>query len=1074
MAFGAALALCVVTVTAYVTSNRWVDHSLQVSAVTTEWLRALIDAETGARGYIISEKQSFLEPYSAALTKAQSAGGELHDLFRGDPDQLHIVEAAELDATQVLERLRAYVELVSSGHRDDAVTWLAGGESRVRMDSFRERIAQLRAQEASLLASRRAEQERRALVALLGIVALSLTSASILWYAWALQRQRERELVQLATDARRRLHALSNVAEALGQARLRSDVAKVIVEKVVSIAEADTCTLYLLNEAGDTLDLIAELGVPRELVPRLKRLPVQADKGMGTPLLAGALWAADEREYARLFPEVANAKAEGRRAKAFWSVPLIVEGNPVGALAMGFYERQQFSLERRTLVETLAKQCGQALYRALRLEREDEARRWFTTTLRSIGDAVIATDGRGEITFMNPVAEGLTAWTEADARGKRLEEVFRIFSEESGDVVESPVTKVLREGTVVGLANHTVLHAKDGKVLPINDSGAPIRNEQGDLTGVVLVFRDATAEKVERVRREYLARASETLISTLDYEATLEGVARLAVPTLADWCGIDLLEPGGRAPRSVAVAHIDPEKVQFVRRLQEQYPPDPHATTGAPQVIRSGKSELYVDIPQTLLEAAAQGEEHLRLLRSLQLRSAISVPLIGRERILGAMTFVYAESGRRYNSDDLSFAEDFARRAALAIENAMALKEAETARIKQESLRADAEIASRAKDEFLAIVSHELRTPLNAILGWAVMLQNEGPRDDFKRGLGVIERNARTQAKLIDDVLDVSRIISGKLALNMSETNLVDALVSSIETITPAAQAKSIEVRWELPDEPLWITADPDRLQQVIWNLLTNAVKFTPKGGTVTLHAEREGSDVRVSVTDTGEGIRSDTLPLVFDPFQQADASTTRRHGGLGLGLAIVKQLVVGHGGSVEARSDGQGKGATFVVRFPARVTIPALAPRTPATGAAIPSAGATTEVRLDGLRILAVDDEADALALVSELLATYGADVVSATSAQDAYAKFEASRPHLIVSDVGMPFEDGYSFIRRIRARPMTLGGGTPAVALTAYAGTKDQRLARDAGFHAHLAKPVEPVLLATVLAQLARAASK
>jgi PAS domain S-box-containing protein len=702
------------------------------------------------------------------------------------------------------------------------------------------------------------------------------------------------------------------------------------------------------------------------------------------------------------------------------------------------------------------------------MEREDEAHRWLATTLRSIGDAVIATDAEGRVTFMNPIAQALTGWMESDARGRPLEEVFCIFSEDTRKVMESPVTKVLREGTVVGLANHTVLRSKRGIEIPVDDSGAPIRDEGDRIVGVVLVFRDVTREKRDRVRNEFLSRAGEALVSSLEYEATLATVARLAVPALADWCAVDLVAEGLAAFRQVAVAHVDPSKVRFARELGERYPPDPNAPTGVPAVIRTGKSELYAEIPEELIEASAKDAEHLRLIRDLRLVSAMVVPLRSRGRTFGAMTFIYAESGRRYTHDDLAFGEDFARRAAMAIENAVALKEAEEARGKERWLRSDAELANRSKDDFLASVSHELRTPLNAILGWTVTLRGRKPPEDIERALVIIERNARTQAKLIDDVLDVSRIISGKLALNLGPTNVAEAVAAAIETVTPAAEAKQIAVNSDVADDSLTITADADRMQQIVSNLLSNAVKFTPKDGQVSVRVYREGSDVRICVSDTGEGIRREVLPVIFEPFRQADASTTRRHGGLGLGLAIVKQLVSAHGGSVRAKSDGQGQGATFVVQLPARSAVPAITRAARSTATIEATNAVKNGPRIDGLRLLVIDDEHDALALLGEVLREHGAEVHGVASAAEAMEKFAAVRPDVIVSDIGMPELDGYAFIRKIRALPPDAGGRTPAVALTAYARSEDAQRAFAAGYQMHVTKPVEPAQLATVVANL------
>jgi signal transduction histidine kinase len=430
------------------------------------------------------------------------------------------------------------------------------------------------------------------------------------------------------------------------------------------------------------------------------------------------------------------------------------------------------------------------------------------------------------------------------------------------------------------------------------------------------------------------------------------------------------------------------------------------------------------------------------------------------------MTFVYADSDRRYTMEDLAFAEDLARRASMAIENSMALQDADQARDRERWLREEAERTNRLKDDFLATVSHELRTPLNAILGWTLILRGRNIDAETDRGLSIVERNARAQAKLIEDVLDVSRIVSGKLTLHLGPTSVAAAARAAMETVTPAAEAKGITVVSEILSEASSITADADRLQQVIWNLLSNAIKFTPKDGRVLLRVFREASDVCVSVADNGEGIRSEMLSAIFEPFQQADASTTRRHGGLGLGLAIVKQLVLAHGGSVEARSDGPGKGAIFTVRLPVRaVAIPQSEASSAATEAAPePLVASAPNVRLEGLSVLVVDDELDARSLLQEILREHGAEVSIASSAADARSALALMKPDVIISDIGMPDEDGYSFIRRLRAE----GARMPAIALTAYAGQQDAQRAFSAGFQKHVTKPIDPVRLVSVVANL------
>jgi PAS domain S-box-containing protein len=393
----------------------------------------------------------------------------------------------------------------------------------------------------------------------------------------------------------------------------------------------------------------------------------------------------------------------------------------------------------------------------------------------------------------------------------------------------------------------------------------------------------------------------------------------------------------------------------------------------------------------------------------------------------------------------------------------------------ERAARAEAERASRMKDEFLATLSHELRTPLNAILGWSQILSTgDQRRDDVREGLATIERNARAQTQIIEDLLDMSRIISGKVRLDVQRLDLAAVVQAAIDTVRPAAEAKGVRIQAVLDPLAGPVGGDPNRLQQVFWNLLNNAVKFTPRDGRVQVLLERVNSHLEVSVIDTGEGIRPEFLPFVFDRFRQADASTTRRHGGLGLGLAIVRQLVELHGGTVRATSAGEGHGSTFTVAIPLAVIHAAHEPETEA-GRRHPqaSAGPTPTpdlyVQLTGVRVLVVDDEPDARTLLRRLLEDCHAEVALAHSAKDALDQFVADPPDVLVSDIGMPGEDGYSLIRSVRALPSVKGGNVPALALTAYARSEDRTRSVLAGFQMHMSKPVEPAELIAMVASLA-----
>ncbi len=535
-----------------------------------------------------------------------------------------------------------------------------------------------------------------------------------------------------------------------------------------------------------------------------------------------------------------------------------------------------------------ARQNSEVIRRARRRAQTEQRRQseWSKVTLASIGEGVITIDPDGHVSFVNPVAEQLTGWTQHDALGRPLAEMFRLVDEATGEPVENPGLRVLRRGGEAERTEPVLLLARDGTARPIEVTAAPIRTAAGVPLGCVSIFRDVT--------------------------------------------------------------------------------------------------------------------ERRRLEREL-------AQLVERER----------------------------------------------------AARSEAERVSELKEEFLATLSHELRTPLNAILGWIQVLRRNPNAETLQQAIAVLERNARLQSQLIGDMLDMSRILLGKLRLDVQHVDPLPVIEAAVAAVKPAADARAVRLQTVLEPMVGPVLADPARLQQVVWNLLTNAVKFTPKGGRVQVVLACADSQLELSVADTGQGIKPAFLPHVFERFRQADSSAGREHGGLGLGLAIVKQLVELHGGRVTAASDGEGLGATF------RVTLPLAAMH--GGSRARSSTMATAEPQgpdLRGIRVLVLDDELDARELLQRVLGDSGASVRPAESAAAALALLDTETVDVIVSDIGMRGVDGYAFLAEVRRR----GVRTPAAALTAFARAEDRLRALGAGYQMHIAKPVETAELVAAVPVLAR----
>ena len=541
-------------------------------------------------------------------------------------------------------------------------------------------------------------------------------------------------------------------------------------------------------------------------------------------------------------------------------------------------------------------------------------------------------------------------------------------------------------------------------------------------------------ERAEQLHR--LSAASLAIHSAPSMEATLQVIAERAREVVGAHQGYVISVPdrnwfSPRGAASTSDAEDGPRPFKVSSFLKEE--PGPCSVVCRQnRPLRLSSAELE----------AAPGREGGPWMEGRPPRGFLGAPLHSRDGKNTGLIFLTDRRAGEFTGDDQALLLQLAQVASIAIENA---------------LSADAREANRLKDEFLATLSHELRTPLNAILGWTQLLgQEELSQDERSHGLSVIERNVKAQGKLIEDLLDVSRISTGKMRLNRRPVSLSTAVQGAIDGVRPSADAKEILILSVLPSSPDEVLADPDRLEQVFRNLLSNAVKFTPHKGRIEVAVERLAAQWQIRVIDNGQGMSGDFLPHVFDRFRQADSSTTRAQGGLGIGLTIVRHIVELHGGTVQAASEGAGRGSTFTVSLP----VPALeGGREPAsTRDPLPGAGAAAHADLAGLRVIIVDDEADARDLLSRSLTRLGVEVLAVGSAASAFEALGRFQPHVLVCDIAMPEEDGYSLIRRVRLLPDEQRSKVPALAVTAFAREEDRLRALSAGFQMYATKPIEP----------------
>lgn len=751
-------------------------------------------------------------------------------------------------------------------------------------------------------------------------------------------------------------------------------------------------------------------------------------------------------------------------------------------------------------------------------------------TLGSIGDAVITTDIEGRVTYLNRAAESLTGWTEQDALGHPLAEVFRIINEDSRETVESPATRALRQGVVVGLANHTLLVARDGSERPIDDSAAPIRDERDVVSGCVLIFRDVSERRQWEKReadRLLSARLLASIVESSDdaiISKSLDGIIqtwnaaaeRLFGHTSEEAVGrhISLVIPPDRIAeedRIIAtlkagtrIEHFETERIRkngqriLVSLTVSPIRNDAGVVIGASKIVRDITERRLAESERQKLVTLVENSTDF-----IGICDMNAVPIFVNGAGLQMIGLDSLEESRTVRFTDFFFPEDEPRVNELfrevldkghgemdvrfrhfktgqalwmaykvlrlddasgqPVAIATVSQDVTERRRMEDSLRglaADLAEADRRKDEFLATLAHELRNPLAPLSNTLEILKRSSNQDaSLRRPLDTMERQLEQLVRLVDDLLDLSRITHNRIELRKRPVELASVLRQAVLAARPLADAARHTIEVDVPSEPVYLHADPVRLTQVFGNLLNNSCKYTPPGGTIRLTAQRDDQSVVVTVTDTGIGIPRDKLASIFDMFAQVDQTLEQSHGGLGIGLTLVKRLVEMHRGSVEAQSAGEGHGSTFVVRLPAALAVAQVAQ---------PAASETHETQTSSAthRILVVDDNEDSADSLAMLLQLTGHEVFIAHDGHGALDAAEQHRPGVVLLDIGLPSLNGYDVCRRIRQQPW--GKTMVLIALTGWGQDEDRRRSQEAGFDGHLVKPVDHTRLLTLLATL------
>ncbi len=822
------------------------------------------------------------------------------------------------------------------------------------------------------------------------------------------------------------------MTQILAQERSIETALAEILTAVCSALEWDVGCFWRVIDEENTLRCEEFWHNPAQRVEAFREVTFHAvfPRGMSLP---GRVWSSNAPNWISdvvcdpKFLRAAEAEASGLHGG--FACPVAIDNAFLGVIEFFSHEIQEPDEDLLEMMATLGAQIGQFIERRQTEQKhrrsEQELNDFFDNA--AVGLHWLGPDGT--ILRVNQAELDMLGYARDEYVGHSIAE-FHVDQDRMQDLLDR-----LTAGEPV--SNCEVrLRCKDGtfKHVLLDSNGLW---EEGRFVHSRSFIRDITKRKRMEDSLRFLAEASKSLSTLVDYKSTLQTVAHLAVPDFADWCAVDMLNAEGTLER-LAVAHENPEEVHLAEELFRRYPPRPDAPMGVMKVLRTGEPELAEHIDPDLLKQTARDEAHRRLFQQLNLQSFLCVPLAGKDRVLGVLSFVFSDSGRRYDTDDLSLAEDLARRAVIAIENA---------RLYQELKDAD-----RRKDEFLAMLAHELRNPLAPIrsgLDILAMDESAGHPDTIE----LMQEQVEHVVRLVDDLLDMSRIMRGRIELKKEPVDLATLVHRSVATVQPMIEGLNQELVVSLPEEPLWLNADPVRIVQVFENLLNNASKYTESKGRIELTALPQNGQVQVCVRDTGVGIEPELLPHVFDLFTQSSRSLDRAQGGLGIGLTLVKSLVEFHGGSITAESEGTGRGSLFRVELP-------LTKRT-----ANPETKDEPPLATVPRRVVVVDDNVGAARMLSKLVMKLGDhDVEIAHDGHAALTIIREMHPDLVLLDIGLPGLDGYEVAKEVRKDAAY--DDVLLVALTGYGQREDRRKSKEAGIDEHLVKPPSIDQVQSVLA--------